>query len=443
MINFKKNGRPTKVEKGLLKSINNFLSSLVDEEKGRYDFDGESVTDGGRLQEIWDVLNGKSSEEAVVEEIIGNPKEEVIKKVEEPEIFKEKKTEEFESFDNEDENNIEEIKEEVEEESNFVKNQKEMESEDEKILSDAAAGDVGEVKPPSFFNPMAKPVKQRSYNKAENLDVGEIDEPDFGKAPTAQEQIDKSEAEAASQQAEADEEAESVAPKKEKILDRITNDSVKDLPEKDRKESAKMLVETVLGGYEMMHELAKRAVVYSDEKLSEKIIAGEIDPEMEIDMGGGQSTSIGEFVSEFNESAVEALSYDPAFGEKVRPAMERVFAKRGWGVSDEQFLAIEFGKDIMFKTMQAITLKKTINQVVDTFASLKREEISQKEEEARMKYEYDNRQPPMSPDSITTPPPAAPPAQHEEMHENEVHEEVFEEEAENTETGTEMIPIET
>ena len=122
---------------------------------------------------------------------------------------------------------------------------------------------------------------------------------------------------------------------------------------KEKTLAVKQLVETCLDGYAMLHEIAKMKVVYPEEKLQEKIIAGEIDPsdEIPIDEQGTTVTPV-EFIQGFNEQAREAISYDPEFGEKVRPAMERVFAKRGWGMTDEQYLLYMFGKDLAFKGVQ-------------------------------------------------------------------------------------------
>jgi hypothetical protein len=60
------------------------------------------------------------------------------------------------------------------------------------------------------------------------------------------------------------------------------------------------------------------------------------------------------------------LKYDKEFGYKVRPAMIRVFMKRGWGMTDEQFLLYMFGKDIAIKLGIMYSLKKTINSTLET-----------------------------------------------------------------------------
>ena len=76
--------------------------------------------------------------------------------------------------------------------------------------------------------------------------------------------------------------------------------------------------------------------------------------------------TISEFMGQYNQQGQEALSYDKEFGYKVRPAMVRVFMKKGWGMSDEQYLLYMFGKDIAVKVGIMYQLKKTINTTLET-----------------------------------------------------------------------------
>ena len=78
----------------------------------------------------------------------------------------------------------------------------------------------------------------------------------------------------------------------------------------------------------------------------------------------GEEVTLGEFLNTYNEQCTEALSYDKSFGEKVRPAMIRVFMKNGWGMSDGQYLAFMFGKDIVTKTSIVYSLKKSLNMTM-------------------------------------------------------------------------------
>jgi hypothetical protein len=394
MITFKKNGRPTKHEKGLLKSINNILSSLSEEDKEMYPFNNEKVTDGTRLEEIWNNLS-------IVERNDNNNYlningEQVDKET--GEVF---------------EKNIEkEIKEN--QEVNFVKEEKEESMEDATILEEINEGQPQNEGVPEFFNPLSEPVKERSYNKNPTTSVGEIEEPDFGDVPTPKEELQEIEQEQADSEYEEEDEEQSG-------FSSVTNEHLNDLDPKDKKLAAKQLVETILGGYEMIHELGKNYVKYPEDKLQEKVIKGEIDPTMEIPIDEhGNTTNPIDFFKEFNQTAEEAISYDPEFGDKVRPAMERVFAKRGWGLTDEQFLLIAFGKDIAFKGVQIMNLRKTANGIMDTFVQLQQEKI------AAMGEPYPAQS--VAPDSIVTPPKQQKPV--EPVYEDSESEQAYEEEYE-------------
>ena len=120
--------------------------------------------------------------------------------------------------------------------------------------------------------------------------------------------------------------------------------------------------------------------------------------------------------------------------------MERVFSKKGWGMTDEQFLMVAFGKDIGWKAMQVINLKKTAGGIMDTFVQLQREKIeAESQSQARAAQA-------VYPDSIVTPPqarqePAQPIYQHEHEDVNNEHEEEYDEGQEDIETGTDIAVV--
>tara|TARA_R110000787_G_scaffold11722_5_gene38435 strand:+ start:595 stop:1893 length:1299 start_codon:yes stop_codon:yes gene_type:complete len=429
-IVLKKNGRPTKASKALVKKINNFLSTLSEDDKVKYPFDGEVVTGNERLESIWsEIINPKATPE--------------LKKV----ILAEPTLKENEILDRETgeittkEEIKEEIKEDIQEHTNFVNNKENM-IEDATIIdeinSENGGRDINEV--PSSFNPLGDPIKQRSYNAPQTTDVGDIPEPDFSNNASAQERLDDIELEEANVEEEIIEEE---SEEKENEWDNVTNEGMEELGDKDKKLAAQQLVQTVLDGYEMLHELGKTFVKYPEDKLQEKIIKGEIDPTMEIPLDeNGTTTNPVEFFQNFNEQAEEAISYDPEFGEKVRPAMERVFSKKGWGMTDEQFLLVAFGKDAAWKGVQIMTLKKTSKGIMDTFVQLQTEKNEAIRQNKRAEQAYE---PPLQPDAIVTPP------RREPIHEEPIHEEPleeFEEEFEEEEyretnggIGTEIVPI--
>ena len=404
-IIFKKNGRPTKAEKSLLKNINSFLGSLNESDKEKYN---ETVTSGDRLSAIWNNLTNPESVmgtgtigESTTYVERHNKKdgtkerftvEEYEKKFVDPDTGEIKEEEIIDKKE-------EEITEQTQEETNFVKEKK---MEDVNIIEEINDGESAEIvnEVPSFFNPLAEPIKQRSYNTSSQTDVGEIEEPDFSNNESAKERLDNIEEEKSSSFEE--EVIEEEEEEKHSEWDNVSNEAMEELPDKDKKLAAKQLVQTVLDGYEMLHELGKNFVKYPEEKLQEKIIKGEIDPTMEIPLDEvGTTTNPVEFFQNFNEQAEEAISYDPEFGEKVRPAMERVFSKKGWGMTDEQYLLVAFGKDAAWKGVQIMTLKKTATGIMNNFEKLQ----SDKNDAIRAsKRERRTAEPSIQPDSIVTPP---------------------------------------
>jgi hypothetical protein len=145
------------------------------------------------------------------------------------------------------------------------------------------------------------------------------------------------------------------------------NPAMNDLDNKDKKIACESLVDTVLDAYEQAHKYAQYVVKVDEETLMQKQAQGKIDLSMQIPVTEtGDTMSVAEFVAQYNEQSANALQYDKEFGYKVRPAMIRVFMKRGWGMTDEQFLMYMFGKDIAVKVGIMYQLKKTINGTLDT-----------------------------------------------------------------------------
>ncbi len=144
------------------------------------------------------------------------------------------------------------------------------------------------------------------------------------------------------------------------------NPQVNDLDDKDKKIACESLVDTCLDAYEQLHKYAQHIVKVDEEELLQKQAEDKIDLEQIIPVTESDTMSVGEFVGQFNEQSKTALAYDQDFGIKVRPAMIRVFMKKGWGMSDEQFLMYMFGKDIAIKVGIMYQLKKSINSTLST-----------------------------------------------------------------------------
>jgi len=145
------------------------------------------------------------------------------------------------------------------------------------------------------------------------------------------------------------------------------NPALNELDNKDKKIACESLVDTFLDGYEQLHKYAQYVVKVDEDELLQRHQSGKLDLNERIPVDeNGNEMSVSEFVSQYNQQSVEALQYDQEFGYKVRPAMVRVFMKKGWGMSDEQFLMYHFGKDIAIKAGMMFQLKKTINSTLET-----------------------------------------------------------------------------
>jgi hypothetical protein len=215
---------------------------------------------------------------------------------------------------------------------------------------------------PDFFTPFEEDVVQRSYNVDTNQTyIPDAPEPEFNNTIKLD---DEPKAESGQEQ------------KQEPKGNPVTNDDFNELDNKDKKIAAKQLAQGILDGYEQLHLLGVHFAKYDENKLAKAVRNGEIDPDMSIPVDAeGTRLTAPQFIQSFNENAEKAISYDPEFGDKVRPALERVLIKKGWGMTDEQYLLMMFAKDIAIKTTMIFGLKKQANMFMDEFREMQREKI--------------------------------------------------------------------
>jgi len=211
------------------------------------------------------------------------------------------------------------------------------------------------------YNPFGEEVVERDYTKPKQTLTSEqrapIEEPTFEPPPIGG----------------YPEEAEGM----EDEMPGVFDESVSDLDDKDKQFAHENLVDTVLGGYEMLHTFARRWATLTEEKLIEKERKGEIDLRMQIMVSPVQSLPLFEFVGNYNKQVEETLTVDEEFVEKVRPIMVRIAAKRGLGMTDEQNLMVMFGKDILEKGMQVVGFKKSLNNILEmTYEAYKQQQVN-------------------------------------------------------------------
>jgi hypothetical protein len=202
------------------------------------------------------------------------------------------------------------------------------------------------------FNPFAQNVVEREYAtpKVASGIIDDLDEPIFEQKNPFEERTNEEHIEESHPFADG-------------------NPALNDLDFQDKKIACESLVDTALDTYEQLHQVAQNFVQVSEAELLQKQQDGEIDLGMEIPIDEqGSTMSVLDFVQQYNEQSKDALQYDKEFGYKVRPAMLRVFMKKGWGMTDEQFLMYAFGKDLMTKSAIVFSLKKTMNSTLQIIA---------------------------------------------------------------------------
>lgn len=197
------------------------------------------------------------------------------------------------------------------------------------------------------FSPLDAPVKQRSYTQHHVTDVeamGDLEEPTF--QPPSFNDF---------------EEGDGGEPEPERPF----NQAYSELDGKEKTMGAKMMAEMAIDLYEKGCGLLGKLPEISEGKLDRLISEGEIDPSIEIPTESG-NLGVKEFASEYNDSIKDAFSVSDEFKEKVKPPLERVFKKRGIGMTDEQLLMYYFATDFGAKGVQAFMLRKTANGILDS-----------------------------------------------------------------------------
>jgi hypothetical protein len=199
------------------------------------------------------------------------------------------------------------------------------------------------------FSPLDAPVKKRSYTNhhlaTEDAIVEDLAEPMFQQPNFSD--FDPEETKGA------------------KEPDRPFNESYSELDGKEKTMGAEMMAEMTLDLYEKGCGFLGKLPEISERKLDGLIAEGEIDPNIQIPTESG-NLSVKDFAQEYNSSIKDAFEVSEDFKEKVKPPLVRVFKKRGIGMTDEQLLGYYFITDLGSKTAQAIMLRKTANNILDS-----------------------------------------------------------------------------
>lgn len=211
------------------------------------------------------------------------------------------------------------------------------------------------------YDPMGQPINEKAYTKP-NVTIDpkdmamDIPEPSFQPPP-----LDLGKPEFAES-----------TPKKEP---KPFNPEMNDLPKKEKEMAASHVANMIMQGYEFMHSIAGKGMVFSDKKLNALAREGEVDFSIQIpyDYASNQTMSAGEFIKEFNEQQKDVLVVTKEFKEEVTPVLERVLRKRGVGMTDEQYLMFLFGKDIAIKSTQFMAARSQMGEIINQLKEMTEE----------------------------------------------------------------------
>lgn len=217
-------------------------------------------------------------------------------------------------------------------------------------IKDASNSDKSEA---VIINPLDEAVNEKSYTKA-NVTASEsdlnkpIEEPRFSPPPVNKKNPKHFEDIAAET-------------KKEPL-----NPEMKNIPKKETEMAAAQMAKLIIQGYEWMHKLANKGLQISERKIKKLQAEGEINLSAMItyDYGKDDITAF-EFIKEYNSQVENVLVVSDDFKQEATPVLERVLAKRGIGLTDEQYLMYLFGQDIAGKTMIFFQQKQQVNYMLE------------------------------------------------------------------------------
>lgn len=232
------------------------------------------------------------------------------------------------------------------------------------------------------FNPLDEAVNEKSYSNANvNVDgmnfTSPIDEPTFTPPPIQKKVIQQEQN------------------KRDPI-----NPEMNNLGKKDTQMAASHMASLIMNGYEWMHELANKGLQVSEKRLSRLQSEGEINLNAMIDYDYGKKIRAGEFFQEYNLQASRTLKVSQEFKDEATPLLEKVLAKRGVGLTDEQMLMFVFGKDIAAKSMMFFQMKSQLNYMIQ---SIKESTTSQYAQAAPQQQSAPQTQPQPEPQQVYEP----------------------------------------
>lgn len=142
------------------------------------------------------------------------------------------------------------------------------------------------------------------------------------------------------------------------------NPQLSNVPDAEKQQSAAQMAAYIMNLYKMAHGFGNSQLVISEDKINKMVMKGELDVMTPIPYDYGKFVPLGEFIQEYNNQSGETLVVTQEFEDAVMPALTRVLAKRGHGMTDEQFLLFMLSQDIGVKTFKFIQMKRQTRDIL-------------------------------------------------------------------------------
>lgn len=148
-------------------------------------------------------------------------------------------------------------------------------------------------------------------------------------------------------------------------INNVTNQAFNELDSAEKTKLVKQTVSFLWDAYQWIHDIGGSLAQIDMDKVNAMIDKGEIKRSQKLQVSETVQVGVHEFIGRYNSNVKEILTVSDEFKEKMTPALERVALKRGWALTDEQYLIFGFGKDISVKAGMIWGVRKSVNFVLD------------------------------------------------------------------------------
>lgn len=204
------------------------------------------------------------------------------------------------------------------------------------------------------FNILDEAVNEKSYSKA-NVQLSQTElnsplgEPTFSPPPMSDDDFKQKET------------AEQIKAKKNP---EPFNPEMKYIPKKEQTMAAEQMADMILIGYGKLHDLANKGLEVSPKKLNDMQKKGLINLNAMVQYDIGVEIPARDFFKEYNDQMKGFFKVEQEWIDDVKPVLVRVLAKKGIGMTDENYLLFRLAEDAGTKAFMFIQQKRQIGAML-------------------------------------------------------------------------------